>query len=53
MANTGDILLFKSNAFGGFALRVAMNSQFDHVGILIKSGNDEVYLMEAMGHGGV
>lgn len=26
MVNTGDIILFKSKAFGAFALRVAMNS---------------------------
>ena len=53
IADHGDIMLFKSSSFGSFALRVASNSEYDHVGMIIRGKKGEVFLYECLGAGGV
>lgn len=53
LAENGDLMLFKSSSFGSFALRVASNSEYDHVGMLIRGKKGEVFLYECLGAGGV
>jgi hypothetical protein len=53
LAETGDLLLFKSGNFSSFALRVASRSSYDHVAIFFRDIEGELYLVEAIGSGGV
>ena len=46
-------MLFKTSSFGAFAVRVASNSEFDHVGLLLRGKNSEIFLYECLGNGGV
>lgn len=54
-ADTGDILLYKSNNSGGKLTRTLTGSQFDHVSMILKfeSDGDELYLLESTGDRGV
>ena len=54
-ADTGDILLYKTNNNPGFLTRTLTGSQFDHIAMLLKfeSDENEVYLLEATGNRGV
>ena len=49
----GDLMLFKTSSIGSFALRIASNSEYDHVGLLIRGKNQEIFLYECLGVGGV
>lgn len=53
LAETGDLLLFKSGNFSSFALRLASRSSYDHVGIFFRDPDAELYIVEALGVGGV
>lgn len=55
MADTGDILLFRSNQAVSKITRGWTSSHFDHVAMLLKFATDpeEVYLVEATGNQGV
>ena len=55
MADTGDLLLFKSNVIAGRLQRRALGSQFDHVAMLLKFETDDnqLYFVEATGNYGV
>lgn len=54
-ADTGDILLFRSNQAVSKITRGFTSSHFDHVAMLLKfeTDPDEVYLVEATGNQGV
>jgi hypothetical protein len=54
-ADTGDLLLFKSESAPSFLTRAFTNSQFDHVAMILKFENeeDEIFLVEATGNYGV
>lgn len=55
MADTGDLLLFRSNQAVSKITRGFTSSHFDHVAMLLKfeTDPDEVYLVEATGNQGV
>lgn len=52
-SENGDLVLFKSSSFGSFALRVASNSEFDHVALIVRGKKGEVFIYECVGSGGV
>ena len=54
-ADTGDLLLFRSNQAVSKLARGYTKSHFDHVAMLLKfeADPDEVYLLEATGNAGV
>ena len=54
-AKSGDLLLFRGNNAGQFAIRAATSSEYDHVAMILKFDSDpnEVYLVEAVGNRGV
>ena len=54
-ADTGDLLLFKSDTAPSFLTRTFTNSYFDHVAMILKFENDEneIFLVEATGNYGV
>ena len=51
--SNGDLLLFQSNNIGAKMQRVVSNSEYDHVAILLRYDNDEIYLFESTGFKGV
>ena len=55
IADTGDIILFRSNQPISSVTRVYSASHFDHVAMVLKfeTDPDEVYLLEATGNLGV
>lgn len=52
-ADTGDLLLFRTNYFMAHATRLYSNSHFDHVGMILKDRNNknEVYILDATSSG--
>lgn len=56
MVDTGDILLFRSNnLLGTWLTRTLTKSHFDHVGILLRFGEniEDLYILESVGDEGV
>jgi hypothetical protein len=55
MADTGDLLLYKSNSTSAAITRTFTNSHFDHVGMVLKFETDpnEIYIVDATGNLGV
>ena len=54
--DTGDVLLFRSNnQIATWFTRTICQSDFDHVGIVLRFGNraDDIWIMESVGDGGV
>ena len=54
--DTGDILLFRSNnPLGTWLTRTLTKSHFDHVGIILRFGEniDDLYVLESVGDEGV
>ena len=57
-SKTGDLLLYTTHGFFPRVTRGATNSNYDHVGMVVKSINksdpqDQVYIFEAVGDAGV
>ena len=56
-SKTGDILLFTTNRIVSRALRIATNSKYDHVAMIIRNllphEADKVHVFEAVGGAGV
>jgi len=50
---SGDILLFRGQDAPAKLQRAATGALYDHVALLIKSANDEVFVLEATGNHGV
>lgn len=55
MADTFDLLLFKSSATTAGLVRTYSNSEWDHAAMVLKFGSqpDEVFIIEATGNMGV
>ena len=55
MADTFDIILFKTNNSGGKLIRTYSGSEFDHAGMILKFGSepDDVFFIEATSNKGV
>ena len=53
MADTFDLVLYQTNTPSGAQIRLKTDSDYDHVGIVLRFGKkpEEVYLMEAGEHG--
>jgi len=52
-AHTGDVLLFCSKHYGGKIVQGYTQSHFDHIGLLIRYGKNQVSVLEALGKHGV
>ena len=54
-ADSGDILLFRSDNSGSWLQRKVVQSHFDHVGLVLRFGDDisDLYILEAVGELGV
>ncbi len=48
-----DILLFKNKNLMSKVQRIFTNSDYDHVAMLLKTGDNEIYLLEASSNVGV
>lgn len=53
VAQTGDILLFRSTGGAPKVIRTASGGRFDHVALVLKLADDEIGLFEATGNLGV
>ena len=58
-ANTFDIMLFRSSSIAAKTIRLYTQSEWDHVGIVVrknqfeeKNWQNEIYILEATGNGG-
>ena len=52
-ADTFDILLFKNRNLMSKVQRIFTNSDYDHVGMLLKTTSQDLFLLEATGNSGV
>lgn len=52
-ADTFDILMFKNRNFVSKMQRLFTNSDYDHVGMLLKTTNHQLFLLEATSNAGV
>lgn len=52
-ANTGDILLFKSPHGAAQAQRLLTNSEYDHVGVVLRNKKNELFIFESSSDEGV
>lgn len=55
LADTGDILLYRGNSFGSKVIRAATHGKYDHVGMILKFGDDleRIFIIEASSNLGV
>jgi len=52
-ADTFDILVFKNRNLMSKMQRILTNSDYDHVGMLLKTTNQDVFILEATSNSGV
>lgn len=52
-ADTGDLLLFRSEYFASRLQRVVSGGEFDHVGLVLKARNGQIVVLEATSQDGV
>mmetsp|Transcript_31738 Transcript_31738/g.36084 ORF Transcript_31738/g.36084 Transcript_31738/m.36084 type:complete len:602 (-) Transcript_31738:184-1989(-) len=53
LAETGDLILFKSRGIGNSAQRLLRGTIYDHVGIFLRMEQNELYFLEATSTDGV
>ena len=50
IADTGDILFFKSKSLSGKFTRFITRAGYDHVAVILKFKNNSIHLFEATGN---
>ncbi|CRG93971.1 conserved Plasmodium protein, unknown function [Plasmodium gallinaceum] len=53
IADTGDIILFRSNVISGKLQRILTGGDYDHIGMILRNDKNDLFLLEAISNMGI